>query len=49
MNNEAYCLYNSSPCKAATIDDWIRDICNAYKGENKPKACYEVPEESASS
>ena len=39
LNGEQYCLYNSQPCKAATIDDWIRDICNAYTGKNKPAAC----------
>ncbi|EKE40669.1 hypothetical protein ENUP19_0085G0145 [Entamoeba nuttalli] len=39
INNERYCLYDSYPCNATTLDDYIRDICAAYTGTNKPSAC----------
>ncbi|ELP93455.1 polygalacturonase inhibitor 1 precursor, putative [Entamoeba invadens IP1] len=39
INDKLYCLYDSSPCGAATIEDWIRDVCKEYKGDKKPEAC----------
>jgi len=38
INDEVYCLYNSAPCKATKDTDFLRAICDAYKGP-APSAC----------
>jgi len=36
INDELYCLWHSTPCKATTEDDFRRAICDAYKGQTPP-------------
>eukprot|EP00727_Mastigamoeba_balamuthi_P012091 m51a1_g7504 putative polygalacturonase inhibitor 1 (621) ;mRNA; f:280562-282655 len=38
INGELYCLWHSSPCKAASEDDFLKAVCAAYTGP-KPAAC----------
>ena len=38
INDELYCLWHSTPCKATTEDDFLRAICDAYTGP-KPAGC----------
>jgi len=38
IDNQLYCLWHSIPCKATTDADFLRAICNAYKGTT-PDAC----------
>ena len=38
INDDVFCLWHSSPCKATTEADFLRAICAAYTGP-KPSAC----------
>jgi len=38
INDEIYCLWGSAPCKAKKDTDFLRAICDAYKGPT-PAAC----------
>lgn len=38
INDDVFCLWHSSPCKATAPADFLRAICAAYTGP-KPKAC----------
>jgi len=38
INDELYCLWHSTPCKATAEGDFLKAICAAYTGP-KPQAC----------
>jgi len=38
IDDKPYCLWHSTPCKASKPEDFLRAICDAYKGD-KPEAC----------
>jgi len=38
INDELYCLWHSTPCKATKDEDFLRAICDAYKGPT-PVGC----------
>jgi len=38
INDEVYCLWDSAPCKATKDTDFLRAICDAYKGPT-PSGC----------
>jgi len=38
INDEFYCLWHSTPCKATTEDDFLRAVCAAYTGPT-PAGC----------
>jgi len=38
INDQTYCLWHSTPCKATSDGDFLRAICDAYSGP-KPEAC----------
>jgi len=38
INDEMFCLWHSTPCKATSEDDFLRAVCDAYTGPT-PAAC----------
>jgi len=38
INDDLYCLWHSTPCKATKEEDFLRAVCEAYTG-TKPSAC----------
>jgi len=39
ISGKQYCLWNSSPCNADSIDDFRVAICAAYTGSSPPAIC----------